>query len=152
MATVNKFKPVAAEQGGIGSGVFKLLVVVGLLLALIGVFQALAGGKAVGPKTVCGDCVKVPADFTELKLPRQAGCWEIQLDPNRFSGKVYLPLLMNFALEWELNEPVQIKDRFGNIIDIDSRTDQDLGDNVRNSIFQFKGRGWVRIYIEPRSR
>ncbi len=145
MAMVNKPQPKAESL--IGSLLFKLLVIIGLLLLLTGAFRTMGGSKSAGPRC---DCVKVQADFPELKLPNQAGCWEISLEPNRFSGKVFLPPLMNFALDWSSAEPAQIKDRFGNIIDIDHRTDLDLGISARNSIMQFKGRGSVRIYIEPR--
>ncbi len=147
MATVNKPQPKA--ESIIGAGAFKILVIASLLLALIGAFQAKGGSRATGPG--CGDCVQVSADFTKLQLPDQAGCWEIQLDPNRFSGRVYLPLRMNFAMDWSSDEPAQIKDRFGNIVDIDPRTDQDLDNNVRNSILRFRGHGSVRIYIQPQA-
>lgn len=130
----------------------KNAVRIGLVLAiLVGGWQAVEAIKAkISNFRQQSAVVDLPENFYRYYLPRERGCYRVKLDPNRFSGRVYFPEGVDFALNWERDTPAQIRNRFGRVINITHQEDVDLGVSARNDGFQFKGQGSVTIVIAPR--
>ena len=146
-------KESATVESIFNRGFLKLLLIVGLIITAGASMPIIKEKAAKAKKTSYGQCEQVPEGFPYLKLPYKMGCWVIKLNPKQFTGKVYLNPMTYVTLDWELNTPAQIRDRFGKIIEVKHQQGVHLeGDSHRFNTLQFRGTGTVTIYAKLRSR